>query len=63
MLNDGKIQLNAYKKYYRVPENAIADSPEWADILNEVTKAQRLVLRDIFTNYKFQGFTYVYFIK
>lgn len=51
MMIDGKIQINAYQKYYR------------GDDLEKVYEAQRKILRDTFLTYKSQGFTHVYFIK
>jgi hypothetical protein len=48
---DGKIQVNAYRKHYP------------GDDLEEIYKAQRKVLRDVFSEYKSNGFTTVYFIK
>lgn len=51
MMLDDKIKLNAYWKYYK------------GDDLEEVYKAQRKILGDVFNDYKQQGYTTVYFIK
>lgn len=51
MMIDGKIELNAYQKYYRGSD------------LNEVYQAQQKILRDVFADYNKQGFSTVYFIK
>lgn len=51
MMVDGKIPVNAYKKYYK------------GDDLEEVYSAQRKFLKDVFTDYKRAGFTTIYFIK
>lgn len=53
MMLDGKIAINSYLHYYK----------EDAEVFNNVKKAKQLVLRDIFFNYKRNGYNTVYFVK
>lgn len=47
LMVDGKIQLNAYKKYFE----------------EDVNKAKQLVIKDYFNQAKRNGYSYIYFIK
>jgi len=47
LMVDGKIQLNAYQKYYQ----------------EDVNKAKQLILKDYFNEAKKKGYSYIYFIK
>ncbi len=47
LMVDGKIQLNAYLKYYK----------------DKVDEAKQMILHDYFQEQKKKGFTYIYFIK
>ncbi len=44
---DGKIQMNAYLKYYK----------------DKVDEAKQMILNDYFQEQKKKGFSYIYFIK
>jgi hypothetical protein len=47
LMVDGKIQMNAYLKYYK----------------DKVDEAKQMLLNDYFQEQKRKGFTYIYFIK
>lgn len=51
LMLDGKIEINAYRKYYK------------GDDLAEVSAAQQKILKDVFSEYQAKGFTTVYFIR
>jgi hypothetical protein len=47
LMVDGKIQMNAYLKYYQ----------------DKVDEAKQMILNDYFQEQKKKGFSYIYFIK
>lgn len=64
LLLEGKIPVNAYQKYYKMPEDA---DPEktiwWNEIINEIKKAKRKVIRDVFEKFKSYGYNDIFTLR
>jgi hypothetical protein len=64
MLLDNKIKINAYTKYYRVPDSADPENKlQWDELIREVKKAKRQIIRDVFTKYKSYGYNDIFIIR
>ena len=63
MMIDGKIEISAYEKYYKIPDGLIFDSPLWPDALAKVKAAKQKILRDVFAQHKRMGWQTIYFIS
>lgn len=53
MMLDGKINLNAYMKYFK----------ETGELWDDVRRAKQLVIRDTFLSFRSNGYNTVYFIR
>lgn len=63
MMLDGKIKLNAYTKYYRIPETTqFENSQQWCEMMEKVNQAKRKIIKDTFLSFRARGFQNVYSI-
>ncbi len=64
MMLDGKINLDEYTKYYRVPAEADPNNIlQWNEFMREVNKAKRMIIRDKFIKYKSYGYNDIYIVR
>ncbi len=64
MLLDGKVEMNEYKKYYKLPDDADPnDKVLWDDHIRKIRIAKRKVIRDKFDKFKSYGYHDIYILR
>ncbi len=64
MLLDGKIEMDEYKKYYKLPVDADPKNTVlWDDHIRKIRIAKRKVIRDKFDKYKSYGYHDIYILR
>lgn len=64
MMLDGKIERNAYLKFYDGLKDGDPDNElQWAEVMRSVTKAKQKCLKNLFSEFRHKGYSTVYFIN